>query len=156
VILERVRLVFPQRLYLREQLQNGDSRAAVVVSTTPLLVAAYSDELDCVAILQFPRRFVDEYQLSERSRLITVNLYRRRDDYDDDLMPGPNATGHWTGFHPVIADFLTEDRDRVERRKQEIAEEEWQRATELGYAYVRERPGVVRDGRPVHAGEAAR
>ena len=154
-LLERLRLIFPQSLYLREQLQNGDTRAALVVSTNPLLVAAYTDELDCVAILQFPGRFVDDYQLRERLRLITVNLYRRSEQYDDDLMPGPNETRRWSGYHPVIADFLTDDIDKLERRKREITEDEWQRATEMGYAYLRERPGVVRDGRPVYAGEAA-
>ena len=124
-LLERLKLLFPQRLYLQEQLQNGDSRAAVVVSTNPLLVAAYTDELDCVAMLQFPKRFVDDYQLRERTRLVTVNLYRRAKDYDDDLAPGPNNTQRWTGFHPVIADFLSEDIDRLERRKGEIGEDEW-------------------------------
>src|SRR5579884_1143605 len=62
---------FEQHLYY------GDTRAAVVISTDPLLVAAYSDDLDCVVVLKFPAEFVDEYQLHVGSRLLTVNLYTR-------------------------------------------------------------------------------
>src|SRR5262249_13829871 len=53
---------FPQRVYIEEQLQHGDSRAAVVVLTKPLLVAAYTDELDCVALLRFPEYLVEDYR----------------------------------------------------------------------------------------------
>ena len=60
---ELVGLEFPQRTYLREQLQNGDSRAAVVLSPDPLLVAAYTEELDCVAVLKFPTELAEEYHL---------------------------------------------------------------------------------------------
>ena len=40
-----------QLAQLKEHVKLGDSRAALVVSLNPLLVAAYTDELDCVAML---------------------------------------------------------------------------------------------------------
>src|SRR5215212_5775735 len=49
------------RARIPEQLVYGDCRAAVVVSTEPLLVAAYTDELDCISLLEFPDSFVKEY-----------------------------------------------------------------------------------------------
>jgi hypothetical protein len=135
-------------VYFRECLQNGDSRAAVVISLRPLLVAAYTDELDCVVPLEFPEEFVDQYGLRDGSRLLTVNTYRQLADDDPDLIPGPDCGLAWTGFQPLIAEFLSDDRERIERRKAEIAEAEWRRASAMGKAYLESRPGVWRDGRP--------
>ena len=52
---------------IAEHLIFGDSRAAVVISIYPkLIVAAYSDELDCVAMLLFPREpFITKYNLGD-------------------------------------------------------------------------------------------
>jgi len=150
-ILAFFRVGWPQRIYIEEQLQCGDSRAAVVVSITPLLVAAYTDELDCIAMLRFPEEFVHRYRLSVGTRLLTVNCYGDSPNYDPDLLLGPRLIQRWTGFHPVIADFLTDDYDRVESRKKEITEDEWQRADTMGMEYLKLRPGVARDGRPVYS-----
>ena len=139
----------PQRIYIREQLQCGDSRAAVVVWVTPLLIAAYTDELDCIAMLRFPEGFADNYRLSRASRLLTVNCYGKSRGYAPDLILGQRLTRRWTGFHPLIADFLTDDCDRVEARKREITEDEWQRRYKMGREYMELLPGVARDGRPV-------
>ena len=149
---ELLGLAFPQRTYLREHLQNGDSRAAVVVSTDPLLVATYTGELDCVVMLEFPLHFVEDYGLKTGTKLLTVNTYRRENEIDADLIPGPEAGQHWTGLHPIIAEFVSDDENRIRQRKKEIEQEEWRRAYQLGTAYLKARPGVVRDGRPVLAG----
>lgn len=140
---------------LEEHLAFGDSRAAVVVSTAPVLAAAYSDDLDCVAMLRFPRYFARRYQLSVGSKLLTVNTYYRQFTKHADLVFGPNHTGEWTGFFPLIAEFLSDDDRCIEDRKQEIDETEWQRCRELGDAYLFERPGVARNGRPRRCHEAA-
>jgi len=141
----------PERVYIEEQMQHGDSRAAVVVSTCPLLIAAYTDELDCVAMLRFPDEFVHQHQLSDGTRLLTVNCYGRAPYCAPDLIFGPNYKHRWTGFHPIIAEFVTEHDRRVEARKREIPEEEWQRAYSMGKEYLKLRPGVARDGRPVYS-----
>ena len=152
---EMVGLEFPQRTYLSEQLQHGDSRAAVVLATDPLLVAAYTDELDCVAILKFPEELVEEYRLQVGTKLLTVNTYRSQPEIDADLIPGPKATRNCSGFNPLIADFVSDDAERLKTRKKEISKEEWQRTYHLGREYIKARPGVARDGRPVHVGEPA-
>lgn len=150
-ILAFFRMGWAERIYIKEQLECGDSRAAVVVSTTPLLVAAYSEDLDCIAMLRFPGELVDQYRLSIGTRLLTVNCYGDSGEYDRDLILGRKLDGGWTGFHPLIAEFLSDDGDRIEARKREITEEEWQRAYGMGVRYIKARPGVARDGRPVYS-----
>lgn len=145
------RLDFPWLVFFREHLQNGDSRAAVVVSLRPLLVAAYTDELDCVVPLEFPAEFIREYGLREGSRLLTVNTYKNRDELDADLIPGPDGASAWSGFQPIIAEFVSDDFERIEERKSQISEAEWNRAYAMGKAYLKRRPGLWRDGRPGHS-----
>lgn len=137
---------------LAEQLRFGDSRAAVVVSRSPLLVAAYTADIDCVAILKFPDEFVYKYRLSVGSRLLTVNTYGE-DEPHPDLIRGELADGPWTQLIPQIADFLTEDRRRLEIRKREIAESEWSRVFDLGSQYIASFPGIYRNGNPYHTYE---
>lgn len=108
----------------------------MVFSTKPLLIAAYTDELDCVAMLSFPNKFVYQYRLSIRMRLLTVNYYRNTSHYDPDLIPGTKMIQRRTGFHPMFTDFLTNDNDRVESRKKDISEDEWQRANKMGMEYL--------------------
>ncbi len=150
-VLIRLGVRWPQRVYIEEQLQCGDSRAAVVVSLNPLLIAAYTDELDCVAMLRFPDKFVHEYDLSVGTRLLTVNCYGRSADYAPDLILGPQMIERWTEFHPLIAEFLTDDDGRVQARKKHIGEDEWRRAAAMGTEYAKLHPGVARDGRPVYS-----
>jgi Fe-S cluster assembly iron-binding protein IscA len=138
---------------LAEHLLRGDSRAAVVVSITPLVVAAYTDELDCVALLKFPDYLVSEHRLQVGSRLLTVNLYHRAasGERPRDLVPGPKDTRQFTNYTPLIADFLATNADRVDRRKQAISDDEWARTTEMGEEQWGR--GVrPRDGLPLHCG----
>ena len=102
-------------------------------------------------MLRFPDEFVHQYRLSVGTRLLTVNCYGDSPDYDPDLILGPQLIQRWTGFHPLIAEFLTDDYDRVEVRKKEIAADEWNRAYAMGTEYTTRRPGVARDGRPVYS-----
>ncbi len=137
------------RQMMHDHLYYGDSRAAVVLSTTPLLVAAYTDELDAVAVLRFDQHFVGEYGLYVGSRLLTVNTYSTDVSESTDLHPGVNALGNWQAFWPFIADFLTDDLDRVENRKREISEKEWKRTEELGREYLTRYRHLPRDGNPL-------
>jgi hypothetical protein len=134
---------------LTEHLDAGDSRAAVVVSTKPLLIAAYSDELDCVAMLEFPDWLVREHDLKPGSRLLTVNTYPP--GKGDDLQPGPKQLKKYENFYPLIADFVTEDKERVRQRKAAIAEEEWERCSTLAKEYRKQFPAKSRDGSPLHS-----
>ena len=126
------------------------------MSEQPLLLAAYTDELDCVAMMRFSETLLQIYSLRSGSRLLSVNSYRQDPVYDEDLMPGPQQRHRWTGFHPLIAEFLSEDFERIEQRKRQIAEQEWQRAAVLAESYLKLKPGVARDGRPIFSATPAR
>lgn len=143
-----------QKKILEAHMWNGDSRAAVVVSMRPLLVAAYSDDFDAVAVLRFDPRSIDVH-LQEGTRLLTVNTYLRGNSYARDIAQGPRSSGAWANFHPVIADFVAADLGRVERGKAAIGEPEWQRTWELGRDHVIMRPRLVRDGAPHRSGRPA-
>jgi len=133
---------------LDEHVRLRDSRAAVVVRMSPLLIAAYTDELDCVAMLSFSPSVAEQFTLRTEARLLTVNTYERRSAVVHDLVPGDAAYGRYQNFYPIIAEFLSDDSERMTRRKAEIAEPEWQRCASLGFEYVRLRPNVARDGSP--------
>jgi hypothetical protein len=125
----------------------GDSRAAVVVSSDPLLVAAYTDELDCVAILRFvPGPPIPDLPVG--SRLLTVNTYKRGTRLDSDLFPGPLRLDRWVGFYPIIADFICADQDLIDRRKAGIDEQEWERTLRFGMEYLSAHSRASRDGSP--------
>lgn len=142
-----------------EQLAFGDSRAAVVVSTNPLIIAAYTDELDCVALLRFDQKVCEKYDLKLGTRLITINTYSPLDcGLAPDLEVGPNDLGRWGNFAPFIADFLTDNHNRLQIRKSEIAPHEWQRAEELGTRLLQSSTVLPRDSRPtlcMHHGAAS-
>lgn len=132
---------------LSRHLIQCDSRAAVVVSAKPLLVAAYSDDLDCVSLVRFPDEFVEHYFLGVGSKLLTVN--ESLANVAADLKLGPGATGMCGDFISVIAEFLSDDIDRIEARKRQIADAEWRRTFELGKAALNDRSIGIRPGRPL-------
>jgi hypothetical protein len=132
-------------------LQQGDCRAAVVVSLEPLLVAAYSDEFDAVVVLRFPSRLAACHDLSHGTRLITVSNYERSISRQTDFRLGPQATKSWTGFYPLIAEFLTDDREAIARVRGQIHEDEWTRTEKLGNEARQRTWPSTRDGRPRYA-----
>jgi hypothetical protein len=134
---------------IAEHMSFGDSGAAVVVQEAPLVVAAYTDERDCVALLGFPGRLRQDYQLHSGSRLLTINTYGRGKVVSPDLIPGPAALGRWTAFYPIIAEFVSDDMELIAKRKESISSDEWQRTWSLGVARLRDPAPRVRDGRPL-------
>lgn len=134
--------------HFSEQLLYGDSRAAVVLSTSPLLVAAYTDELDCSVVLRFPANLVERYSLETGDHLLTVNAYEEGASIVGDLSEGPETTGQYCNFSPLIAEFLSEDYGRIEYRKSTIDAAEWDRAERMGREYLERNGGNVRDGSP--------
>ena len=141
------------------QLQRGDSRAAVVVSLTPLVVAAYADDLDAVVLLRFAGELVAQYRLAVGSRLLAVNTFSEQRGaktgamlYAVDLVPGPQRSG-WSNFTPFIAEFLSDDIARIEERKRQIGEPEWRTAAERAETRIaRWGLGTARSGKPTQAG----
>ena len=137
--------------YIRRQLDRGDSRAAVVIQLAPLMVAAYTDELDCVALLCCPDEMVEYYGLEIGTRLLTVNFYKTNENgqVSSDLVPGPGSKGYYHNFHPLIAEFLSNDFDRIESRKAEISEAEWERCYSMAFQKVNSLPVKARSGQPI-------
>lgn len=89
-----------------EYLAQGDSRAAMVVSLEPLVVAALSDDLDAAVLLRFPPELASRYELAVGSRLLTVNTYTEMKGVQSgklffavDVVPGPHRRA-WSNFAP--------------------------------------------------------
>lgn len=131
-----------------EQMLFGDSRAAIVLSVSPLLVSAYTDELDTAVVLRYPSELVARYELEPGDRLLAVNAYEPGDEVVGDLTEGADATGQYSNFSPLIAEFLSEDYGRIEYRKSQIETDEWERAERMGREYLERNGGKARDGSP--------
>ena len=138
------------KTHIEEHLMYGDGRAALVVSTSPLLISAYTDEIDCVALLRFESSLVSEYGLIVGSRLLTVNTYSSFEkSYEEDLTAGPGAERLYGNFSPFIAEFLTDELAETEQRKTQIQESEWLRTEKLSSEYLSRSYAKARDGRPL-------
>jgi hypothetical protein len=137
---------------IEEHIFYGDSQPAIVICLQPLLIAAYSDELDCIAMLKFPWNYIMEYGLKEKTKLITSNTYSSKPEYQTDLIIGDKNLGNWFGFHPIIAEFVSEDIQKIEIRKQQIDDEQWEYVYNLGKNYFNKYQGVYRDGNPMLSG----
>lgn len=138
-----------------EHIQFGDSRAAIAVGLNPLLVAAFTDELDAVAILEYPDSVVKDLRTSVGDRLLTVNTYVRGTEIVGDISAGPLAYDRYVNFYPIIAEFVSPDLDKIENRKADIDEREWQRCQTMADDYLRDFPGQFRDGSPLYSTDPA-
>jgi hypothetical protein len=142
------------REYIRDMLVHGDSRAAVVISTDPLLVASYCDDSDAVCVLGFEPNEVGGRQFEVGDRLLTVLISfvvegsAQPGDIAADLIQGHGAKPNYVNFWPLIADFLSDDAADIEQRKANIAASEYARCQSFGEVHLRRLPGQVRDGRP--------
>ena len=106
-------------------------------------------------MLHFPAFLAEQYSLVVGTRLLTVNCYGRGTKFSPDLIVGPNQLRRWVRFHPNIANFVSDDMERVEARIASIGEGEWEHTMRLGAEYLRLRPGLARDGRPGHSQKPA-
>ena len=141
------------RKMIGEHLRFGDSRAAVVLQTSPLLlVAAYTDEQDTVLLLHFPDFLTAECDLKPGKKLLTINTYGRGPKMMPDIIEGPASTGRWTNFYPIIAEFLSDDAEAINNRKRSIGDAEWKRAVQFGMKQAAGAEAVVRDGRSMRSG----
>jgi hypothetical protein len=135
--------------------QKGDSRAARLLSVAPPVVAAYTDELDAVALLSFPDHLQAATSLKPGAKLLTVNLYEFGNDTASDLVRGEKDLHRYRNFIPIIADFLAEDSNRVASRKAGIEAGEWERTLLLGREALIRARGRFRNGCPPESGKPA-
>lgn len=148
---------------IKEHVMYGAAEPAIVVQISPVfLVAAYSEDIDCVAIISPPVGFVKKYKLQVGDRLLTVNTYSDMSDTDNlsiDLIAGenrlfqefdeyPNKKFMWNNFYPIIADFISDDLAAINQKKSMITEKEWCRATLLGTEYIEKFPNFYRHANP--------
>ena len=144
------------KTHVAEHLRYGLAEVALVVRVEPLLIAAYTAEIDCVAFLAFfdevrphpvygqfypeglAREFIQRHRVTQGSRLLAVNTFATVADegsYAPDLRPGPKERGIYGNFAPFIADFLALNLPVVEERKRAVEEWEWQRCEGMADAY---------------------
>ena len=151
-----VNLRYPSDM-LNEHLNLGDSRAAVIMETQErLVVSAYTDELDCVALLEFPLSLVQERGLKIGDRLLTVNTYSTGAIISSDLENGADSYNRYNNFHPLISDFLSDDRRAIEKRKLSIDEAEWGKAVDMGRRKLNSKGFKPRNGNPYTSIEVGR
>lgn len=145
-------VVFRKKTFIREVaycLAKSDTDTAVVVSTSPLLIATYSSVFDAVAMYQFPEWLVEEYQLVPGTRLTSINSYIDTNiEVRDDLDVSPDYDNVFDDFVPLIGEFLSDDMKRLEQHKQSFTEEHWQHVEALALKYRQDHPTTWRDGRP--------
>jgi hypothetical protein len=142
------------RVYISDMLIHGDSRAAVVLSADPVLVACYCDDSDAVCVLSFRGDDLGDVELRPGDRMLTVlnsmvlSRPARTGEVGRDLVQGDRANPHYIIFWPLVAEFLSDDHAALERPKAAITAEEYVRCRELGEEHLRRLPGAIRDGRP--------
>ena len=149
----RINTKFSGRFYSDMQIERvtnalfyGDTQPALVVSTEPLLVAAYSDEMDAVVMLRFPSEFVGKYELTTGTRLTTSNVYFEGERVVSDIFIGVGYLRRWVDFMPVVQLFLGKQDDKIRAKTALFEENVWDRVTELAEAYIYEHPDLCRDG----------
>lgn len=100
-------------------------------------------------MLRFPDGLAAENRLQVGMYLLTVNTYMLLQyGMAPDLTPGPGDYERYGNFSPFIADFLSDDSERIIARKSQIEANEWRRAEEMGREYLKQHPNMARNGRP--------
>ncbi len=152
-LFQRWRRICPDDMQA-EHLGYGCCNPAVVIQTEPeLIVAAYSSDHDWVLLLRFSEHFVQQYSLKPKTRLLAINVYGDGNEMACDLENGPNHSDNgWVNFFPKIAEFMSNDEEKIRQHKQIVASpEEWQRTYELGCQLLSEGKTVPRNGNPYYA-----
>ena len=133
-----------QRAAVQEFISYGDTNPAIVVSTAPLLVAAYAYDLDAVVMLSFPQAFVQKYNLKHYDKLISVNTYlSEKQHYDVFYWNNQSA---WADFCPNIVDFLSDETTKLATHKNNIPDNTWDHVKTLSAEYLKNHAYLQREG----------
>lgn len=132
--------------FVMRSLLYGDTQPAIVVSTNPLLIAAYSDEMDAVVMLQFPKEFAEQYNLAVGTRLTTSNVYFNGAAVADDIHVGEKYSRQYADFVPIVQLFLGKKDEKIMEKVNLFNEDVWQTVSEKADEYVRLYPNRARDG----------
>ena len=134
------------RSTVQDRLFYGDAQPAMVMSVSPFLVAAYSDEMDAVILLEFPKTLAEYNGLKQYDRLIAVNSYGAGSTVVPDIHIGKNYLGRWNDFDALIGDLLSDDSAKLRAHKDNVPEWLWQTVREMGEAYIRDYRKSARKG----------
>ena len=132
--------------YIARALCYGDTQPALVVSASPLTVAAYSDEIDGVLMLRFPDEFVKKYGLYPGMRLTTSNVYFRLEQFPADIVIGEHFCRRYNDFLPIVQLFIGKGDEKIKAKTALFSEAVWSRVSEKAAQYAEERPDTYRDG----------
>lgn len=136
---------------IQDWLYHGDCNPAIVVTTSPVIVAAYSYDIDCVVYLFYSQYYARKYKLAAGMKLLSVNTYGYWKIQQSDIIRGERASGTWNAYRPLIADFLSEDLKIIKSKKESINEEYWERCRVLAKEYPTVFPDTYRLGDPYYA-----
>lgn len=139
---EILKMSFVQKMQYNRNFQriddymtNGDTQPAIVYSVKPLIISAYSDEMDGVVFLEFPDRLAEMYNLHTGMRLVTSNVYNCGFKIAKDINTGAGYLKRYTDFTPIVQLFLTKDEDYVMKRTELFDENVWDRVKQLTEKY---------------------
>ncbi|MBQ7380815.1 MAG: hypothetical protein IJW69_01885 [Clostridia bacterium] len=124
----------------------GDTQPAIVVSVNPLLIAAYSDEMDAVVMLRFPMEFVEKYNLSVGSRLTTSNVYFTGNQFASDIFVGKNYCQRYVDFVPIVQLFIGKQDEKIHEKIQLFSEDIWNTVADKATQYIKAHSDLSRDG----------
>lgn len=129
------------------QLNDGDIQPGIVMSTSPLLVACYADDMDAVAMLCFPEELGRSRGWTLGTRLIVMAAYNNPFmKANKDLDCGPRNSGKFRAYGPIVADLYTDNTERLERKKREIPQPMWDYVEAAARQYMANHPGMARNG----------
>ena len=132
---------------INQYLAYGDTQPAIVISTNPLTISAYSDEMDAVLLLCFPNELVKQYDLKKGTRLVTSNVYRTGNRIVRDIIAGDGYMERYINFTPMVQLFLSDQEEYVRERTHLFEEERWQRLQLLTEEKMTQYPNIKkRDG----------
>lgn len=136
---------------IKNHLEVGNTEPAIVVNSDPLLIAVYSDDLDCVLILGFDDKYAKRFNYEKGKRLISINTYGRNDQPQMDIIRGKHHFNDFNAMWPVIADMICSDEEIVASRIQSIDEAYWKRLQYLADYNVENQVSGIRDGAPMNS-----
>lgn len=149
----KINTKFSERFFSDMQIESvtralfyGDTQPAVVVSTDPLLIAAYSDEMDAVVVLRFDSEFVQQYNLVPGERLTTSNVYFTGAEFARDIFIGEHYCNRYVDFVPIVQLFLGKKDDKIRAKTELFNEDVWSIVTDKANDYIKLHPDLSRDG----------
>ena len=121
-------------------------------SVDPLIVSAYSDEMDAVIFLRFPNELAQIYGLSAGDRLVTACNYETGGSVAADIFPGAGCSGLYSDMIPIVQLFLAGKKqvlfaggdNEIRARTSIFDDSVWARVNELTEEYAKK--DICRDG----------